>query len=632
MFRWVQIWLDICLPALDDLNTIRKRDTATRLLDQLRQDVTHKHDAYQLLESGYQRLWDFNGLPEYQEERIRLFQIVLGVFEPLTPKNLKEALRIQGNTYNPDVTTKVVRRLYSNFLYEDTPAENLIYRSARNFSLRKNDNPRKYLESHKELRFVHESARKFILGMKQVSGSREDDEAQFSERNNHWTIAQLYIDVVGLSTHPFWQANGLKPSNWTEYTANSPEPDRLWQDRDRWKSQSKPFHSYLARNGLEHCALAAEKRSMFDALWSKVLDNVILSPVSALGFTILVEEGYIFRNRGGEVGLCVLRESEGHVNLLPSHALAILNIIHEDDVSRLRFTTANPGGTPEEDRQRRLFEHAACVGGNLRHFKGRLSATALHLACGHQNPAAVDMILRATEWLSKDSVNLILFTQCKTGRLTQKLRQSITHYRYKEYNYPIGTAFRDSGVPFKDMPSQLHIIETLLKFERCNASVSGVGSRSHLTTEPCISKQWSLPIATSVSYQPALPLATIRLEEDQLCHLLSVARPKDINIRDTMGYTVLHRAAREGLLRLAHELVEKYDADIEAKARMGETPSFLAFLNKKFEILEYFGSRGAHVDFEQGSKPALPASEMGEPSDKKQLISNVMVALSLRNL
>ena len=590
MFRWVQIWLDICLPALDDLNTIRKRDTAIKLLDQLRQDVTHKHDAYQRLESGYQRLWDFNDLPEYQEERIRLFQIVLGVFEPLTPKSLEEALRIQGKTYNRAVTTKTVKRLYSNFLYEDSPSESQ--------------------QPQRELKFVHESARKFIsnIGRRPVSGSGEDDERQFSKRNNHWTIARLYIDVVGLSTHPFWQANGLEPSNWTECITISPKADRLRQDRERWDEQSQSFRSYLARNGLRHCALAAEKRSMFDALWSKVLDNVVLNPGSALGFTLLVERTNIFPNRGSRrrlngarlrFGLCLLRESDGHISLLPSHVLAILNIIHEDDVSRLRLTVENTGGTPEEVRQRRLFEHAACVGGDLpKPFESQFKATALHIACYYQNPAAVDMILRATELLSNDSVSSILFTRCRYPKLPHLIFPIIAY----QYDYPIGIAIRSMVGP--------HIVKTLLKFERCNPSMGGVGSRPSSAIEPYISKQWSLPSTRPRYSRPVLHLATNYLREDEVCHLLSVARPEDINIQDWIGYTMLHCAARKGLLRLVRELVEKYDADIEAKDKLRRTPSYLAFRAKKFKILEYFKNRGANIHFEEDWSTSEAESEM----------------------
>lgn len=147
MFRWVQIWLDICLPVHNKQQTIRTHTTATKLLKQLQYDVTHQSPSYQLLTSGYRRLWNFNLLYDYQDERIRLFHIVLAAIEPMTLENLRDALRIQGETYDSEYPRTVgVLRMCSNFLYEDG-----VKNSATHGKL--------------PLRFVHESARKFITNM-----------------------------------------------------------------------------------------------------------------------------------------------------------------------------------------------------------------------------------------------------------------------------------------------------------------------------------------------------------------------------------------------------------------------------------------------------------------------------------
>jgi hypothetical protein len=145
MFRWVQIWLNIFLPARDDLNIIRRRDTTTKILEQLRDNIIHEYDAYQLLDLGYQRLWAFNDLHSYQNQRIHFFQIVLAAFRPFSPEELTEALRIQGNRYDHELTTEIVKRLYSNFLYENHQSSSSPL-----------DGP---------LRFIHESTRKFILNI-----------------------------------------------------------------------------------------------------------------------------------------------------------------------------------------------------------------------------------------------------------------------------------------------------------------------------------------------------------------------------------------------------------------------------------------------------------------------------------
>lgn len=44
---------------------------------------------------------------------------------------------------------------------------------------------------------------------------------------------------------------------------------------------------YLLENGLEYCSRAAKKQSMFNPLWAKVLNNVILPPTLAFAFIIV---------------------------------------------------------------------------------------------------------------------------------------------------------------------------------------------------------------------------------------------------------------------------------------------------------------------------------------------------------
>ena len=83
-------------------------------------------------------------------------------------------------------------------------------------------------------------------------------------------------------------------------------------------------------------------------------------------------------------------------------------------------------------------------------------------------------------------------------------------------------------------------------------------------------------------------------------------------MRDSEGFTVLHEAARLGLPRLARELVEKYDADIEAKGPLGWTPPFVAFGREHDELVEYFKSRGANVDFDEVDRRRVRHQLLGE--------------------
>ena len=333
---------------------------------------------------------------------------------------------------------------------------------------------------------------------------------------------------------------------------------------------------------------------MFDTVWIKVLDRVILDPVSAFGFVVLVEKTLeledglpsridrVWRIISKFNNSCLLGELEGRVHLLYSHALALLNIIHEDDISRLRLATEKPSGAIE-DHQRRLrclFQHVACIGGNITSappfFRRANKATALHLACLTHNRAAVDMMLQSTKSLSDDSINDILFI------------------KNKNHNYPIGIAIGPSRS--SDPQSPFKITKMLLEFEKFHCSTTSVSSHLNPAIDHYISKQWSLLCGTrvlSMSYsQPALHLAMKSFKENQMCHLLDVAQPEDINIRDNLGCTALHVAAEKGFLRLAGELVEKYGADIEARDRDGTTPARMAHEYDHQELLEYFKGRG----------------------------------------
>lgn len=324
---------------------------------------------------------------------------------------------------------------------------------------------------------------------------------------------------------------------------------------------------------------------MFDGVWSKVLDRVILEPISAFGFTILAEEPVIFTNytRLRMNSSCVLGDSEEGIIVLPSHVLAFLNIIHEDDLSSLQLTTEKPC-RPFEDqnRQRRLFEHATWIGESFQRpdsFGSPETANALQIACESQNRAAVDMILRATRSLFSDSAFTILF-------------RTRTPY----HDYPIHMTIQSRGSKLSDKLSNFHIVETLLKLERCDFSMCDFSSHPQLAAEPYVSQQWSLRSMDLNSGEPALHRAVEYFEEDQMSHLLSIARPTDINVRDDMGFTVLHLIVRRGSLGLTRELVELYNADIEAESTEGLTPPYLALKKGKDELVEYFKSRGANFD------------------------------------
>jgi len=432
---------------------------------------------------------------------------MLGALEPLSPEKLREALRIQGSSYKTDVKTEQVKRLYMNFLYEDVQGN---------------------------LQFNHNSARTFVSNMtvKDALGSGTDEAKQFTEKINHLHIAELYIDLMKSSAHPYWQHTFLEPS--------------MWEDPYMMVQNMHSIDLYLSENGLEHCSRAAEKQSMFDPLWAKVLDDVILPPTSAFAFIIVTR--HLFPGRRppatspAETLRCALGENEGHLELLYSHALAFLNIVDEDDVCRLQLSgrqTDVSSQTHEEVRQHALFKHTACVGGLGKRHGLKVEATALHLACYAGNHAAVQIFLQATHHLYGETGLVKILSQPGAPRFI--------------FNYPFCMALQDNNV---------RIAKTLLNFEK-----------NHLTRTSSV-LQWSLRCASTE--RPALCLAAQYLDEEETLHLLYIVQPADIDASDEYGRTALHVAAGYGRFKLVDALKSTFKANFDAEDKYGQTPSVYA--------------------------------------------------------
>lgn len=567
-FRWVQIWLDVFLPPYDDLNTIRRPEDAEEHFANLKSDAENskrqKSPADVLLESGYQRLWDLNSLSSnyYHELRVRLFRLVLASIRPLKLADLREALRINDDKYDESLSINEVRRLYLNFLYTD---------------------------DHGLLLFVHDSARRFILHMalKQESCSATTSVKQFSMRQNHLSIARLYINVMKDSNHPFWKSMHLDLSKWNDIT-----PDYLNQNLEMWKHPSPKdmtddgvlpwFHIYLARYGLTHCSRAAEKHSVFDPLWTEILDLILLSPNSALSFTLIAELSHLNfisfslketqnKDQVHGVGQC-----KKQFELLYSHALAHLDLVNKNDVLQILkgFSSMTHSiNDPRSARQQLFFKHTTQIGYNFwssqssaehRYSQG---ATTLQIACMKRNPAAVNVFLQAVDHQLNSIVDEEFLTY--NGR----------------YGAPISIIL---SRPRAEHRRVYEIVFLLLKFETKWRSMIDGGAHRNPKSLPSISKQWSI-IGGRYS-QPAFLSAVRALEENEICNLLRISQPHDIDIRDEDGNTILHMAAINGYLTLFRLLVEEYGAHIDAQNYKGLTPYFFASCHERKELMAYMDS------------------------------------------
>ena len=339
--------------------------------------------------------------------RSRLFHFILCSKKPLSPATVTKALRVrldeddEDNLYNERLEVDYTRRLYSNFLTENATG-NLV--------------------------FTHNAAKKFVskIKIKNEAGSEID---KFSETRNNLIPAELYIDVLKRADHPLWQHAGMNPSNWRDFASH--EIIEMAEEYGNWVEldTDDDLLTYLAKYGLRHCFLAAEKRSLFDRLWTQVLDKLVLSHQSAFPFAGLLvgalgnpyeEYKDIFPFE------CLIgANNEGHPELLPSHLLAWLDIVADDDFPLADW---NPDQPPtswnlDADRFRHLFEHAAQDGGRLirRATAGmqrapHLEINALQIACEYSSNATVSLILNATGILSGGPAVLNLLRRHIHGR------------------------------------------------------------------------------------------------------------------------------------------------------------------------------------------------------------------------
>lgn len=380
-----------------------------------------------------------------------------------------------------------------------------------------------------------------ILG--KISGDPQESLASSIMKENHRSVAKLFVD----SMHPF-----------------------------DLRYQSKVLGAfdlfYFFQFGLLHCIYAAKKQSIFDKVWSDIIQRVLLpletrssDNLSALGlFPNVDDPPFLMYSR-----LFIFRESEGKDLFLFSHCLVWLDIIHDDDVARLRRmdlrTAPSDTGTP---------------GGMLRHFAEQTmmqstggKANALHIACLRRNAAAVKMVLESTYHLFGKEACIDL--------LSQELNHS-KHWRETPFAFAV---VKHSLVPTNKLAI---VMETLLLFESQFLNTAGDKEKAHSSQESHRAQQWSHVCGTDTI---ALTHALRFFEEDDLCHLLQIAGPITIDKPDKSGYTSLMTAARMGRLKIMRILVEDYHADLNVRGLSGESALDVAREENEQAVADYLEKR-----------------------------------------
>jgi hypothetical protein len=104
---------------------------------------------------------------------------------------------------------------------------------------------------------------------------------------------------------------------------------------------------------------------------------------------------------------------------------------------------------------------------------------------------------------------------------------------------------------------------------------------------------------------------------------LLLANGRDVNARDSDGWTPLHRAVYEGKKETA-ELLLAHGADVNAKNNNLETPLGLAAYYGHKEVAELLLAHGADVNAknEPGETPLLEAAEMGKADVAELLLGH----------
>ena len=630
---WVRAWLDILVPGIA-VSTTAPKDLsapppqrvvwqvpdAQKRLDEMEgegADVLIDNEKH--LQLAYQRLWNANGLGDEGGLRNRLFHLVLGAFEPLSPAEITRALRINGPRFNGALLSEQVIMLHANFLYEDPTTEGL--------------------------RFVHGSARSFVidLALDGKSAAKDSDERAFSDRRNHVAIASLYMDILQLSTHPFWAGSGFNPSKWLHLLDWHP-PDELVgisrvvavasiQERRRkqrraWNgdlgsheigTRSAPFHAYIVRYGLRHCASAVVHQSILDPVWRDFVDKILIRRASALPFALAMEQDQLkFRfqiSKSFKVFLGLSDHFDSRFvfggayrsGLLPAHLLVILGL--------LRAYDDNDGDAHVEDEvilQARFGRSNVKELLNGFHELGNPEPGLLYYDNGEEAAADKPLTALGIAVRMQDERAIRLFSKVATPLLEAEVRDLLTTrdpqpcapdctadaHEMPECQAPICMALE------YDMPTdrRFAMIKSLLDLERACYALGSSRVLEFIGWQ-FRSLQWSQGVLELG--QPALNFAICIFEEAQVCELLDLAAPENINTQGSDGATALHYAVSLGKLNLTRKLVEKYGADCEIEDSSGQKPAH-AVSHASNDMMNYWSSRGVGVKTEVANRTLSP--------------------------
>lgn len=223
-------------------NSIRRPGYADTLLEELENlqslpkladGEDESLDETKRIEEAYRRLWDITD-GQYKKYQIRLFQIVMGAFEPLSIQQLLEAVSFDPDNPNnhEELELDELKGLYCNFLRPNIGGR---------------------------LDFEHISARIFISEMKEEGSNK----LVFSENENQYTLADISIKMIERPDHWLWEAAGISLVDWGREAKEYLEMEKVLStevmvDESRRNHInrilfSNHFGSYIFRWWVAHC-------------------------------------------------------------------------------------------------------------------------------------------------------------------------------------------------------------------------------------------------------------------------------------------------------------------------------------------------------------------------------------------
>ena len=242
--------MDITLPLENSSRTVRRKIHAGKLLNALQESSTGASEANEQLQPGYQRLWDFGALDEFDDIRKRLFCFVICAFAPLKLSTVTYVLRIgiedSELSFEEEFSIKDIDKLCSNFLLTDGSGH---------------------------LTWTHDSARDFVVRVILNPGIdlAETSAQETFMKSNHLMVAKTFIAVMRDSNHPVWKELDLDPFEWMLRESERKVFGGPYLESRRVIRKIQDEQSsleYLGRHGWRHCQHAADNDEVFDPLWT----------------------------------------------------------------------------------------------------------------------------------------------------------------------------------------------------------------------------------------------------------------------------------------------------------------------------------------------------------------------------